>query len=208
MPRVVTHIDLASVLDGFTVTADVDEVDRAVLDAVLDLLATDGLGGIEVDRVAERAGIGRSTLYRRFTGRNELLSAGLAHACRQFLEELADHVADIDDVAERVLVGFAHGLDLAEERGLGELVRTEPLMLRMLTVDAAPLLAVASEQLLVQARRIDSGVDAGWARATAEVLVRLAVSFLVTPTSALDLTGPERHVTIRRHLAPLLTRLG
>lgn len=38
----------------------------AVLDATADLLVEDGLAGVELTAVAERAGVGKSTLYRRW----------------------------------------------------------------------------------------------------------------------------------------------
>jgi AcrR family transcriptional regulator len=56
------------------------EVDRAILDAVVDVLSERGFEGLTMDAVACRAGVSRASVYRRFTGRIELLDA----ACRAF----------------------------------------------------------------------------------------------------------------------------
>ncbi|HAS12954.1 MAG TPA: hypothetical protein DCS55_20970, partial [Acidimicrobiaceae bacterium] len=81
----------------------------------------------------------------------------------------------------------------------------EPLLLRLITVDGGPVLAAASSQLAGYARALDPTVDERESQATAELLVRLAISLVLTPQTALDLDdGCED--TVRRHLAPLLRR--
>lgn len=46
---------------------------RVVLEAVLEELADVGYAGFTVESVAVRAGVGKSTIYRHWTGRNELV---------------------------------------------------------------------------------------------------------------------------------------
>jgi AcrR family transcriptional regulator len=55
-------------------------VDRAILDAVVDVLSERGFEGLTMDAVACRAGVSRASVYRRFSGRVELLDA----ACHAF----------------------------------------------------------------------------------------------------------------------------
>lgn len=62
------------------------EVDRAVLGAVVDLLSERGYDALTMDAVAARAGVGRASVYRRYSGRVELLEA----ACRTFSPPLPD----------------------------------------------------------------------------------------------------------------------
>src|SRR4051794_12945167 len=47
--------------------------DVAILQAVLDLAADEGLGAITVDAVAQRAGVGKATIYRRWTSKEAML---------------------------------------------------------------------------------------------------------------------------------------
>src|SRR3546814_13908389 len=84
-------------------------------------------------------------------------------------------------------------------------MRDGPLLLRLRSVDGGPVLAAASDQLATAAHDLDPTVDDRAARETAELLVRLAISLVLNPQSALDLDdGCED--PIRRHLAPLPPR--
>ena len=53
------------------------EVDRAIAEAALDVLADQGIAGFSVEAVAQRAGVGKATVYRRYAGRDEVLGAAL-----------------------------------------------------------------------------------------------------------------------------------
>lgn len=209
MPKVATQVDAAAVLAALAerpvVSDDPDGVDLRILDAAGRLLVDVGLDDLEVDQVAELAGVGRSTIYRRFDGRNALLAATVAHEGRRLLAALADAVAGIDDPEERLVVAFSAGLRVARATGLAERIRDEPLLLRLLTVDGGPVLAAATAQLAALSRTSDPTLDERDAGETAELLVRLAFSLVLTPNSALDLDeGLED--TVRRNLAPLLRR--
>jgi AcrR family transcriptional regulator len=54
------------------------EADRAIIDAALDLFAESGAGGLCIEAVAARAGVGKSTIYRRWPGKEDLLVDALA----------------------------------------------------------------------------------------------------------------------------------
>lgn len=205
MPRVATRVDADAVLAALVTRPAAEDVDLRILDAAGRLLVDVGLEDLEVDQVAELAGVGRSTVYRRFDGRNALLAATVAHEAQRLLGALADSVAGIDDPEEQLVAAFCAGLRLARATGLAERIRDEPLLLRLLTVDGGPVLAAASMQLAAAALELDPTVDDRTARETAELLVRLAISLVLTPESALDL-GDGCEDTVRRHLAPLLPR--
>jgi AcrR family transcriptional regulator len=48
------------------------EADRAILGAALDLLASRGLAAMSIEEVAARAGVGKSTIYRRWPSKGLL----------------------------------------------------------------------------------------------------------------------------------------
>lgn len=54
------------------------EADDAILAATLSLLAELGFDGMSVEAVAERAGVGKATIYRRWDSKQELVAAALA----------------------------------------------------------------------------------------------------------------------------------
>jgi AcrR family transcriptional regulator len=49
------------------------EADRAILDAAIDLFIDEGYEGMSVEGVAARAGVGKSTIYRRWASKEELI---------------------------------------------------------------------------------------------------------------------------------------
>ncbi len=57
------------------------EADEAIASAALAVLAESGFEGVTVEAVAHRAGVAKSTVYRRYPGKPELLVTVLQHAC-------------------------------------------------------------------------------------------------------------------------------
>jgi AcrR family transcriptional regulator len=56
-----------------------EQADRAILQAASELLTERGLAGMSIEEVASRAGVGKTTIYRRWTSRGSLaLDAFLA----------------------------------------------------------------------------------------------------------------------------------
>ncbi|HEV2450418.1 MAG TPA: TetR/AcrR family transcriptional regulator [Streptosporangiaceae bacterium] len=55
-----------------------EQVDRAIIQAALDLFAETGPSGFCVEAVAARAGVGKATIYRRWPGKEHLLFDALA----------------------------------------------------------------------------------------------------------------------------------
>lgn len=54
-----------------------EEAHRAILAAVVELLAEHGLGGLTIEAVAARAGVGKTTIYRRWETKNDLVLAAM-----------------------------------------------------------------------------------------------------------------------------------
>lgn len=55
-----------------------ERADRAILDVTLALLAEVGPTALSVEEVASRAGVGKTTIYRRFATKDDLVVAALA----------------------------------------------------------------------------------------------------------------------------------
>jgi AcrR family transcriptional regulator len=47
--------------------------DAAILQATLDVFAEEGYAGVNIDRIAARAGVGKATIYRRYSSKAELV---------------------------------------------------------------------------------------------------------------------------------------
>ena len=53
-------------------------VDRAILRATLELFIERGFGGVGIEQVAERAGVARTTVYRRWRSKESLIAEAIA----------------------------------------------------------------------------------------------------------------------------------
>lgn len=58
---------------SLTTSPRVERSKAVILDATLALLAEEGVGGLTVDAVAHRAGVGKATVYRHWASRAELI---------------------------------------------------------------------------------------------------------------------------------------
>lgn len=104
--------------------------DAAVLDATVRLLATEGVAGTSMDKVAAAAGVSKVTVYSRWPTKNDLVGAALAHLRLGRVPEpagevRADLVALLEAMREQyVEVGAMSilGTCLADEPGSGELL--------------------------------------------------------------------------------------
>src|SRR6201986_4457724 len=54
--------------------------DKAILDAVLEILFDKGYAGLTIDGVAARTGVGRPTIYRRWSSKPALVIAALSQS--------------------------------------------------------------------------------------------------------------------------------
>ncbi|TMR98795.1 TetR/AcrR family transcriptional regulator [Nonomuraea basaltis] len=78
--------------------------DAAILDAALDLLIERGAAGTSIEAVAQRAGVAKLTVYRRWRAKDDLLMAALEHArapdmdaapAGQSIDELISSIAEL-----------------------------------------------------------------------------------------------------------------
>jgi AcrR family transcriptional regulator len=78
------------------------EADRAILEAALHVLERDGFARMSMDSVAEEAGVGKTTIYRRYRDKADLLTGALA-ALRDDDEvpDSGDTRADLLELLER-----------------------------------------------------------------------------------------------------------
>jgi len=55
------------------------EADAAIIAATLETLVTDGYRALTMEKVRERAGVGKATIYRRYASKQELVRAAVEH---------------------------------------------------------------------------------------------------------------------------------
>jgi AcrR family transcriptional regulator len=197
---------LARALDPEVGTPE-DALSARILDAALALSAASGLRHLTMDDVARRARVGRMTVYRRFGDRDGLVEALTVRETRRCFDAL-DRAADPGQpIADQVAAGFVTSLRIAAEHPLlARLARVEgETVLEALNGGAFSGAVAFLADRLRQAQR--AGVLAAGAdvEAAAELLVRIACSFVLVPGSGLPLGDEDRLREIARaHLVPLL----
>lgn len=204
MPRTETRLDPQTLIELLARDEPSDEIDDRILQAAARAILRDGPSAFEVDEVAAAARVGRSTVYRRFGDRNGLLVSALAHEGRRLLDLLAETGSPIGELSEEIASAFCTGVRFASLTQLADLARRDSVLLHLLTVDSAPLVAAASEHLADLAQRRHAGLDRLEARRSAEVLVRLALSFTLSIDTSLGTSGDVDEEAVRRHVVGLV----
>ncbi|GAA0368112.1 TetR/AcrR family transcriptional regulator [Actinoallomurus spadix] len=82
--------------------------DRAILAATLELLAEAGYPALRIDEVARRAGVAKTTIYRRWPSKGEMVLDAIAtHLGDRSIEETGDPLRDLRRLLEVTYEGLA-----------------------------------------------------------------------------------------------------
>jgi AcrR family transcriptional regulator len=182
------------------------EADRAILQAAVDLLADEGYGGVTMEGVASRAGVGKATVYRRWSCKSALVVDAVT-TCQERSGPPPDTGSARDDLLVFVR-GFMHHLRTSDAG------RVMPALVAELA--RSPELAVAFREGFVQPRRakvleaVRRGVERGEVRPDVDpeliadgVVALLMHRFLVTGME-IDDDLPQRVVdTLWRGIATI-----
>jgi AcrR family transcriptional regulator len=187
----------------------VDAIASRVLDAAYAVIERQGAQRMTMEEVAREAGISRITVYRRFATKDALVEQVVTREFRRYFAQFRADVARGRSAEERVVIGFMSSLRTMRDNPLiGGLMSGERgVLLTSLLAESATLDVVrgfVAQQLRREqaAGQVDARVDPDF---VAEIMVRLTTSFLVTPSSLVDV---EDEAALRRvaeqALIPLL----
>lgn len=169
---------------------EADPIRARILDATSVALAHYGPRKLSLTDIAASAGVSRPTLYRRFTGKEELLLALAAHEKQRFRAELAVALHDLDGAA-RLDGALRFVVEFQRDYQLRDLVAIEPTFMldqleRALRTMTAPLVA------LFEALPPTSG--AATPSDLADLVVRTALSHFLIRGDADQLLRELRHI--------------
>jgi AcrR family transcriptional regulator len=190
--------DCVSVAEPRRLRADAERNRAAIVAAARDVFAEHGLEA-PLEEIAQRAGVGIATLYRRFPAREQLVAAALIDKVTQYAEAAADAAASSDPWAGFVM--YVHRIcELqAADRGLSDLLS----MTLASDERIEQLRATANAQVV---RLVERAKEAGKLRADfvgEDLLVLLIASAAVGQATQAD--APE---TWRRFVALVLDAFG
>jgi AcrR family transcriptional regulator len=184
-------VELAAVLAAVSDAADGDDdLVRRTLDAAEGMLRELGLRPWSVEDVAARAGVGRTSVYRRFGGRDDLVHAVLARELRRTLHSMRMAAASADGLEDKAVAVVVAALDALDGSVVDQLLRSDPgAFLPFLTTGAGPLIAIARDAIAAQMSALDPA-GRSLPPALAEAAARVGLSFVLTRDTALPVHDP------------------
>jgi AcrR family transcriptional regulator len=190
--------------------APVDQATQRILDAACDELAKHGVRRTTMNQVADAAGLGVATVYRRFPQKAQLVRAVIlreAEAVTAAVVAELDRPTTIEEQAAGAFVAFAHA------------VSSRPLASRLMRGDADAGDDAAPGELVEQVMRDARTRVSDWIRdhqahgryldaepdVVAELQARLAVSLVLVPAGFIPMHDESAmRAFALRYLVPLL----
>lgn len=181
---------LTRVLQSDTGSDAASDTDERILDAALAEIGAHGTRGATMDAIADAAGVGRVTVFRRFGSKEALVQALGLRELRRFLTAVQDAAAGVADPADRIADAFLACVRLGEEHPLvSRLARQEPATaFAQLTTGTPSAVQLGTAFIAAQLAAIqdETGRRAGDPGEIAEVLVRVALTYVLIPSGLFD----------------------
>lgn len=149
------------------------EAHRAILDATLELLGEVGWGGLTVEGIARRAEVGKATIYRRWSGLEEVLTAAVEGLVREI------EIPDTGSVREDLLALLRRAVALYRGPAGRLMPGLVSAMARHPEVAVAVREGFLAERRAALAQVVERGIDRGELRPDADL--ELALDFLGGP---------------------------
>ncbi len=178
----------------------------AILDAAQHVFEQYGARRANVEDVAKAAGVSRSTLYRAYATKDDLLQAVLTRQANEFLTEL-DHASAGLPPRDAVVEAFSRGIAMTREIPLlARLVETEPEIITGIGgLSNTSLVIALSDQVASTLRRSGATMPDHELHVVAELMMRVAYTYILNPGGHLDMTDDAAvRSYATRYLAPLV----
>lgn len=202
------NLDFPSIL----LKEDDDQTNQRILDSARSLYIEYGLRRTTMEDVAKRAGMGRATLYRRFSEKDQLFKAVILRDLQRHIVKIEQEIALVSNALDGLLIAFVKFCLLTNKNELLQrLLNSEPdHVLPYLTTDFEIIMTFACQYLSMQ---IERGQKLGHIRKApvmmlAEMMMRLTQSLLLSPNGAAIRQGDEKSLQtfaeefLRPFLAP------
>ena len=196
-------------LGAFAAVSVVGSPEERILDAAAQLMRAYGLKRWSMEDVAEVAAIGRTSVYRAFSARDELVHAVLARELRAAITNIVAAASRSSSVEDGIIEGALAGLAVLRSSLVEQLLRSDPsTILPFLTTEAGPLVAITRHFLVAQARAAGAAISDEHAQELAEIAARLGLSFVLTRETVFPVDDEdELRASLRRVLRPVLAPL-
>jgi TetR/AcrR family transcriptional regulator len=183
------------------------DVDRAILDTARAVFETYGVRRANIEDVAARAGVSRSTIYRRFPTKDDLFEHVVRREAEIFFGTLDRATAGCTP-QEAVVEAFALGVRLVQDSRLySRIVESEPELFGMFSRSHVFPIRQFADGIAHTLRRCGADMPDPDLADVADILLRVALGIIVFPTDRLD-TSDQAAVRAyaARYLVPIIGR--
>ena len=185
------------------------EITERILDAAVACFAATGVRRTTMNAVADEAGVGVATVYRRYAQKEQLFQAVLVREVTQLIDIVQQAIAGADSYQDQVADGF---VTFATQLGRRDLLRdiTDTdleFATGMLPGRGSPILSIGRAFIADILGRFQAEGKLGDfdTDLVAEIFARLAYSLAMTPDGLIPLADPQAaRAFARSYLLPLL----
>lgn len=184
-----------------------ESVDETILDTARAVFETYGVRRANIEDVATRAGVSRSTIYRRFPTKDELFEAVVRREAELFFTTL-DQSTTGRSPQEAVIEAFTLGVRLiGDSRLYSRIAESEPELFGMFSRSDVFPIGRFADGIAHTLRRCGAEIPDADLANIADILLRVAVGIIVFPTDRLD-TSDQTAVReyAARYLVPIIGR--
>jgi AcrR family transcriptional regulator len=181
-----------------------DPVSDRIVVAAAELVGRQGDQETTIAAIAQQAGVGRATVFRRFGSKQEILDRALMRELRLLALSLQESAANAETAAAALIECFVLSMGAMRRRPLlRRLAQVEPERLIAFTrLRRPPVLALWRSMYTSIVEAFDTpGVDSLERSALADVLIHLTLGYSVVPESSIDL---KDETTLRRVAAAVI----
>jgi TetR/AcrR family transcriptional regulator len=185
----------------------ITELDRTILDTARAVFETYGVRRANIEDVAARAGVSRSTIYRRFPTKDDLFEQVVRREAELFFTTL-NQATTGRNPEEAVIEAFTLGVRLIHDSPLySRIVQSEPELFGMFSRSHAFPIRQFADGVAYTLRRCGADIPDADLADIADILLRVALGIIVFPTDRLD-TSDEAAVReyAARYLIPIIRR--
>lgn len=182
-------------------------LERTILDTARAVFETYGVRRANIEDVAARAGVSRSTIYRRFPTKDDLLEQVVRREAELFFATLDRATAGCDP-QQAVIEAFALGVRLVQDSPLySRIVDSEPELLGMFSRSHAFPIRQFADGIAHTLRRCGAEMPEPELADIADILLRVALGIIVFPTDRLDISDDSAvRDYAARYLVPIIGR--
>ena len=186
-------------------TESITDVDRLILDTARTVFETYGVRRANIEDVAARAGVSRSTIYRRFPTKDDLFEKVVRREAEVFFSTL-DRATTGRTPQEAVIEAFALGVRLVHDSPLySRIVESEPELFGLFSRSQVFPIGQFADGIAHTLRRCGADIPEADLANVADILLRVALGIIVFPTDRLDTSDAAAvREYAARYLVPII----